>query len=120
MGKCIFCNLKFRGRSDKKFCDTSCKNKYHRKIKLANEKATERIDRYLHRNRAIIIELIGKNKVKTKFDILELEKKGFKFNFMTGFHVNKEGKMLHYIYEYGWMKFSDQQVLVLKCNPYKK
>lgn len=89
-------------------------------MNLANERATERIDAYLHRNRAIIIELLGKKTVKTKFDILELEKKGFKFNFMTGFHINSQGKTLHYIYDYGWMKFSDQQVLVVKCNPYKK
>ena len=33
---------------------------------------------------------------------------------MTGVYRNKEGQLYHIIYDYAWMEFSSQQVLVVR------
>jgi hypothetical protein len=42
-----------------------------------------------------------------------LTRAGFRWEFMTGIYFNKEGKMYRLVYDYAWMDFSDQQVLIV-------
>ena len=108
------CKTPLRGRSDKIFCSIYCKNEYHLKLRRATAKIVKETDKILHRNRSILLEILGKNKTQKKIDRLILEKKKFRFNYFTGTYVNRRGKTYHYVYDFAWMSFSDQEVLIVR------
>lgn len=110
---CQQCKIALKGRSDKKFCSTTCKNAFYNAQKKDTLDVTTEIDGYLHRNRTILKQIMGSSK-KEIFDRLILVRAGFRFDYMTHFYINKEHKMYRLIYDYGWMEFSDQKVLIIK------
>lgn len=112
--KCRLCKKAFTGRADKIFCSTACKNDYHVRLRRATTTATKAIDEILHRNRSILLELLGKKNRKMKISRFELEKKKFRFNYITGYTVNKQGKTYHHIYDFSYMTFSDETVLIVR------
>jgi hypothetical protein len=71
------------------------------------------IDQFLHRNRIILSTLMGDSR-KEMFDKMILLKAKFRFEFHTGHYLNKEGKTYWLVYDYAWMEFSDQKILVVK------
>ncbi len=110
---CEHCKEIFVGRSDKRFCTTKCKNDFNNAIRKETKRVTDEIDGYLHRNREILALIMGSSKKET-FDKLILVRAGFKFDFFTGIYLNKEGKTYFIIYDYAWMPFSDQSILIVR------
>ena len=110
--KCKICNKKIVGRGDKIFCSITCKNKYHIKLRQVNTKFTNKIDIILHRNRSILLEVLGKNSSKKKLPRIILDNKKFNFNYLTSFHINSQGKTVHHVYDFSWLVFSDDEVLI--------
>jgi hypothetical protein len=95
---CKNCQKDFFGRSDKKFCSTTCKNRYNYQLRKETRDITKIIDGILHRNRIILFTLMKneKNK-KIKIDRLILEKMNFNFNYFTGIYRNSQNKLYHYV-----------------------
>lgn len=112
MKSCRLCKAAFSGRSDKIFCTTKCKTVYHQKLGRVTKQATARIDRILHRNRSILLEIMGKYKTQLRVPIRMLEDKRFNFNYITNYKINKEGKEYRYVYDFSYMTFSDTTVLI--------
>lgn len=110
--KCKICKDVFSGRSDKVFCSIKCKNIYNISLRRVTKKAAIPIDKILHRNRSILLEVMGKNLNYKKIDKSILDKKKFHYGYITHFHVNNQGKTVHYVYDFSWMIFSDQEVLI--------
>ena len=111
---CKMCNSSFVGRSDKIFCTTSCKSEYHHKLNNATNIATAKIDKILHRNRSILLEILGKNKLQVTISKMVLDKKKFNYTYMTGYSVNNKGKLYHHIYDFSYMLFSEPKVLIVR------
>jgi len=78
--------------------------------------ATANLDAILHRNRSILLELLGKKGKKLKIDRLVLEKTNFNFKYHTHTHTNKAGKTMRYVYDFGWMEFSDNDILIIRYS----
>ena len=114
MKKCKICKLKFKGRTDKLFCSVACKSFYHRELRKATKYITIDIDAVLHRNRSILLEILGKHKIQIKINRILLVKKNFNFKYITHFYINKYGKMYHQVYDIAWMEFSDDEILIVK------
>jgi hypothetical protein len=38
----------------------------------------------------------------------------FRWEYMTGIYKNKQGKWYHLVYDYAWMEFSDQMLLIIR------
>lgn len=110
---CQQCTASFKGRSDKKFCSIACKNAWHTQHRIATRNAVAEIDGYLHRNREILATLTG-NASTIELDRLVLTRTGFKYEFHTGTYLSKEGKMYRIVYDYAWMDFSDQKILIVR------
>lgn len=110
---CIQCGQSVRGRSDKMFCSMSCKNDYNYKNRATTKSDVKTIDDLLHRNRIILMTLMGDSKKET-FDKMILTRAKFRFEFHTGHYINKEGKTYWLIYDYAWIAFSDQKILVVR------
>ncbi|MBP7803820.1 MAG: DUF2116 family Zn-ribbon domain-containing protein [Saprospiraceae bacterium] len=114
MGRtCIQCGKPVKGRADKVFCSSECKNDYNYKNRSTTKSDVKTIDDLLHRNRILLMTLMGDSK-KEIFDKMVLTRAKFRFEFHTGHYINKEGKTYWLIYDYAWMAFSDQKILVVR------
>jgi hypothetical protein len=111
--ECQQCGKPIRGRTDKKFCDATCKNAFNFTKRRNTRNEVKEIDSYLHRNREILATLMGESK-KEMFDRTVLSRAKFRWEYMTGIYKNKQGKWYHLVYDYAWMEFTDQQILVVR------
>lgn len=75
--------------------------------------AARQIDRILHRNRSILFEVMGSNLKQKKISRKILDKKKFNYKYFTHQHTNSRGKTIKYLYDYGWVEFTDQEVLIV-------
>jgi len=114
MTKCKICSKILVGRSDKKFCSVRCKNYYHINLRKATSLVVKDINKVLHRNRSILLEILGKNKTQLKVARIVLEKKKFNFKYHTHYNINSRGKTYFHIYDMAWMCFSDDEVLIVR------
>ena len=112
---CQICSKEFQGRSDKKFCSTECKNKFNNELRNPDNDVIARVDKLLHRNHHILSTLMAEAKEKkVHFSKITLIRAGFDFTHFTGTYLNNQGKIYHYIYDFAWMEFSTQEVMVVK------
>lgn len=72
------------------------------------------IDAILHRNRSILLELIGKHKTQIKIARLLLDNKKFSFKYHTHINTNSQGKTFYWLYDLAWMEFSNDEILIVK------
>lgn len=112
--KCKICNTEVAGRKDKRFCSLKCKNDYHITLRGATKQTAYPLDRILHRNRSILLELMGPRAKKKIIMRSELVKKKFQFKYLTHYNVNKQGKTYNHIYDFAWMEFSDDEILIVR------
>jgi hypothetical protein len=110
---CLQCQKKLHGRSDKKFCSLTCKNAYNVAQRRSTKNEVKEIDGYLHRNREILATIMGDSK-KEMIDRKVLARAKFRWEYMTGIYKNKQGKWYHLVYDYAWMEFSDQMLLIIR------
>jgi hypothetical protein len=110
---CLQCETPFQGREDKRFCSAACKNKHFNILRKTTNDTTSEIDAYLHRNHQILATLMGEER-KVTLDKLVLVRTGFKFEYMTGIYFNKENKMYRLVYDFAWMDFYDQKILIIQ------
>ena len=81
--KCLECGHEFYGRSDKKFCSTNCKNKFHNHFSHRSTRVRERIFTDLSSNHRILLNLLKMG--VTSLSLYELESLGFKPTLITGY-----------------------------------
>jgi len=114
MPACKECGKVLVGRTDKIYCSKKCRNKAHYNLREIVSNDTQDIDKILHRNYAILLnemkDVYGSKKINT----LVLSKKNFNFNYMTNYRINSQGKTYHYVYNFAWMSFSDNEILIVK------
>lgn len=110
------CKTEINGRRDKIFCSVRCKSDYHEKLTKVTLTASEKIDKILHRNRSILLELMGKNGLHKKIPKIEIDKKKFNWTYITHYHINSQGKEVRYLYDFSYIIFSDQEVLIKRVR----
>ena len=81
--KCKVCDKELSGRKDKIFCSLQCKNEYHITIRAVTKSVASPLDKILHRNRSILLEIMGSKSHKKKVLRSELVKKKFQFKFIA-------------------------------------
>lgn len=104
------------GRSDKIFCSAKCKTSYHEKLSKVTLQASFHIDKILHRNRSILLEILGKNIHYKKINRSILDAKKFNWQYITSYHINTQKKFVNYVYDFSWMIFSDQEVVIKRIS----
>ncbi len=117
---CPICGDKILGRSDKIFCTPTCKAVYHHRRKLQVMPISRPIISMLNRNWVILQELyeeIGKKKFFVS--LAQLNKAGFHSKYYNTSETNKQGKTYYYIYDFGWMQFSEKEVMIIKLKKAK-
>ncbi|MES2587581.1 MAG: hypothetical protein V4622_01295 [Bacteroidota bacterium] len=108
---CCVCDSKLFGRSDKVFCNVNCKNKYHAELRRHNKTVSKETIKILNKNYQTLCFLLGKNCSKFKINKLELERKGFNYEIVSGFSQTKFGFKLK-IYEFSLYITHHNQVII--------
>ena len=112
--KCKMCQKPIVGRRDKIFCSVHCKSEYHLKLRRATAIEIRDINKILARNRSILLELMGKNSIQKKINRIQLDRKKFNYKYHTHFYINSQGKTYFYVYDFAWMEFSDDKILIVR------
>ncbi len=111
---CLTCGKPFAGRIDKKYCSLYCKNTFNYGRRAKTKSATQTIDAILHKNRQILDTIMGPARKKLETTKTELTLMGFQFAYITGYYTNSRGKLYHYVYDFAWMEFTGEKILVVK------
>lgn len=109
-----------KGRADKVYCNTACKNGYNYERKKMGSMSVIAIDKILHTNHKIMEQIFEEEKRKYfRMSKIILSEMGFNFSYYTSTYLNSEKKTYHYIYDYAWMEFSNQEVMVVRGKNWK-
>ena len=106
--KCFECGKELAGRTDKRFCDHTCRCNYHNKIYREEAIYVNRINKILKTNRKIIERFNPEGRARVSK--VRLEKSGFDFDFFTHLHEGQRGRIYRFIYEYGYTFRDDHTI----------
>lgn len=112
--KCRMCTKKVIGRIDKLFCSPNCKNSYHSQLKRVTREVTYITDQILHRNRNILLLLLGEEKRKLYIHKFELERRKFNFKHITHLKTSKHGSTFFCVYEFVWIELDNERIYIQK------
>lgn len=113
MTKCLECNEKIIGRSDKKFCNDACRNAYNNKKNQDTSNLMRNVHNTLRKNYRILSELQF-NEGKAKSTRQNLSIKGFDFTYFTYFKVYKNGAEYRFVYDIGYKYLDNDWLLIVK------
>lgn len=99
--KCLSCGELLIGRSDKKFCNDSCRNNYHHLMNRDQVNITRNINNVLRHNRHVLKSLNPEGKAKVTKQ--QLVNNGFNFKYFTNIYTTREGRIYHFIYDQGYL-----------------
>ena len=106
MGTCLHCKKILEGRSDKKFCDSLCRGIYHyEKVKVEPSSFYFKVQQQLKNNRKILRKFNPGGKATVREELLLDE--GFDPSFFTHYWKNSKGKVYFFVYEFGFLKISE-------------
>jgi hypothetical protein len=112
---CLACERPIKGRTDKKFCDDSCRNNYNNRMNSYSSPLVRNINNILRKNRRILEELLAP--LEKKVLVIERQKlveKGFQFEYITEHYHPEKKEHYYYCYEYGYRSIDQYKVLAVK------
>jgi hypothetical protein len=108
--KCLNCGKKLTGRTDKKYCDPQCKSSHqYKRAKEQPERFYNKVDNQLRLNRKLLKEYNKAGKTVIRSEVLLGE--GFDPKFFTHYWKNQKGDVYLFIYEYGFLKKKEHNIV---------
>ncbi len=99
--KCPVCEKIIRGRTDKKFCDPSCKSAWHYQLQQEEGRGFyARVDRQLKTNRRILKKYNRTGMTTIRAEVLIQQ--GFRPKFYTHRWTNGKNEVYRFVYEFGF------------------
>jgi hypothetical protein len=102
--KCIQCENFIVGRTDKKFCSSTCRSRYFYSLNAGFNAHKSKVHEILRKNRDILAELNPSGKCIVDKQLLD--ERDFNFNFFTTLYRTKSGHVYWFCYDYGFRKFT--------------
>jgi len=109
--QCVICNSQLVGRSDKRFCDITCKNKYHSEVRKSMKTIQSETLKILTKNFVILSGVMGESKNAAIIDKLALERLGFKFDYVSD-AKNKSGSIHFGLFHFTYQFIHNKRVLI--------
>ncbi|MEE6185653.1 MULTISPECIES: hypothetical protein [Chitinophagaceae] len=103
-----------KGRSDKKFCDDSCRNNYNNGLKAADENMIRNINNALRKNRRILADFLHDGMDKVKLPREKLQTAGFHFKYHTHTYQTQKGHIYFFCYDYGYLPLEGDWYLLVR------
>jgi len=109
--QCVICNNQLIGRSDKRFCDITCKNKYHSEVRRSMKTIQSETIKILTKNFVILSGIMGQSKNAAIIDKLALERLGFKFDYVSD--AKSKGGIIHFgLFHFTYRFIHNKRILV--------
>ena len=103
------------GRSDRLFCNESCKNQFHNKQTYLEEQEIKRIQLILKKNRRILKKMFSR-KDRDEIPKEKLLKEGFEFDYHTHFVISKiKRNQFILCFDYGYRAVEDDRYKIVKA-----
>lgn len=99
---CPICSAVVKGRNDKVFCSVKCKSIDQYKKRQKNELFFLKVEKQLRTNRKILKRHNKSGFSTIRSDALHIA--GFDPNFFTHYWKNQKGDVYLFVYEYGFLK----------------
>ncbi|WP_344828182.1 hypothetical protein [Rurimicrobium arvi] len=112
---CLRCARPMRGRTDKRFCSSRCRNLFNNKRKAGNRLLIRQINNALLRNLEILSALLAAEYHGIRLDRQQLAEKGFDFRYSTASRFSQRGNYYCFIYEYAYRILPDETIILLRC-----
>ncbi len=112
---CQECGRVLRGRTDKKFCNDTCRNNHHNRKNAHDINLRRNINSTLNKNRRILCDLAHFDRNQSVTTELLL-RKGFSFSFFTHVVKQSNGKHIHCCYDCGYYHQSNNRVVIIKMG----
>lgn len=113
--KCNNCQKTYKGRSNKIFCSSSCKNNFHNKAYKNSNKIVIDIDKKLHKNRTVLKDLFLIYR-SSLIDLAVLEASGFDKQYLTHIFNAPSGDKYTMLYEIGYKLSFDNKVQIVEIE----
>jgi hypothetical protein len=92
-----------KGRSNKYYCDSFCKDEFNNALKIAEAKEISKINTILKHNRRSLRKLFDPDKPDKHFNRELLVRAGFEFGFLTHIAVTKgKANEIIFCFDYGY------------------
>ena len=111
---CLACDKPVKGRTDKKFCDDLCRNKYNNHLKAGCNNYVRNINNALGKNRRILESLLPGQEEMGKVSKEKLLQEGFQFKYITHIYRNKKGTTYYFCYDHGYLLLENDWYLVVR------
>ena len=109
---CAYCRERIRGRSDKKFCNDTCRNAFNNRLNSELNSSIREINSKLKRNRRILEGLLKGDEPFVKVPKEALLNKGFQLSYQTHTRKSSKGSLYHFCYDYGYTMMGEEAVVV--------
>lgn len=110
---CLECHALLHGRTDKRFCDDGCRNAYNNRLNSQQNNYVRRITNLLKKNRRILEQQLGKEKMK-KVPTSKLIDAGFVKEYHTHTLQTTKGHTYYFCFEYGYLPLEQEMNLIVK------
>ena len=113
---CLTCKKQLHGRTDKKFCNDNCRNLHNNQLNSDENNLMRNINHRLRKNRRILECFLLPSRHSYKISRQNLNNSGFSFAYFTHIHTQKNGRLFHFCYDYGYFELGEDEVMVLRKN----
>jgi len=86
------------------------------KLNKVTMDAALRIDKILHRNRSILLEIMGKDSDYKIVNRAILDSKKFNFSYSTQHYNGEQSQVINFIYDFSWVLTNEQDVLIRRIG----
>src|SRR6188474_3356658 len=100
--QCHWCDKPIRGRSDKKFCDDTCRNAFNNHRTVGEYNLVRNINHALVRNRRILSRFLPEQEQVSRISREKLLEQGFQFKYCTHMQSGINGESYFFCYDYGY------------------
>lgn len=111
---CHWCEKPIRGRSDKKFCDDTCRNSFNNHRTIGEYNLVRNINHALIRNRRILSRLVPQSEQVFRTSREMLLQQGFQFKYCTHMVSDQKGAPYYFCYDFGYHPLPNDWFLVIR------
>lgn len=105
---CWQCGKQLYGRSDKKFCDSQCRNHFHNQRHSELNRVSRVVTGHIRSNYHVLNDLIRTGHTQAAFEELALY--GFDNHYHTSSFFNDEGQLVRNVYDVQYIILDDSIV----------
>ncbi|NJB37979.1 MULTISPECIES: hypothetical protein [Flavobacteriaceae] len=116
---CPVCHTTVKGRTDKIYCSVKCKSIHQYEKRQQTETFYLRVEKQLRTNRKVLRSYNKAGKAIVRAE--ELHKQGFNPKFFTHYWKNTKGDVYLFVFEYGFLKRTENnktKYVLVTWQPY--